>query len=313
MAFLLLVACAVLCGLSAWVLLGNGTIRNPPILAWTQLLSLWLKRFVETLAHTVSVNRLLSYDAFQESARALAHRAQTRRHPPSVNEAAAWLVLIVVTGAVLGGLFSRSIVGAVMVPVGMVVAMKVRVTRQRQVRARQLAMSMPGVLRTMATALESGYTLVQAVEYVGLHERSFAAQSFARASLRLRCGMSVDMALDELSRELPAPGVDLMVTALSISQRTGSPLRDLLQRSARLVEQQGEFERMLSVRTAQVRLSIRIVCCLPPLTVAILALISPDFQQGLCSASGIACLVVAAAMDAIALLIIRRIMEGVLG
>lgn len=313
MAFVLLVACAALCGLSAWVLLGDGTVRNPPVLAWTQLLSLWLRRFVETLAHTAFVNRLLSYDAFHEAARALAHRAQTHRRPLSVNEAAAWLMLIVVTGTVLGGLFSRSLVGAVVVPVGMVVAMRVRLARQRQARARQLAVSMPGVLRTMATALESGYTLVQAIEYVGLHERSFAAQSFARASLRLRCGMSMDKTLDELSRELPAPGVDLMVTALSISQRTGSPLRDLLQRSARLVEQQGEFERMLSVRTAQVRLSIRIVCCLPPLTVAILALISPDFQQGLCSASGIACLVVAAAMDALALLIIRRIMEGVLG
>ena len=47
------------------------------------------------------------------------------------------------------------------------------------------------------------------------------------------------------------------------SHRTGSPLRDLLARSAALVERQGEFERELEVKTAQVRLSARIVCSLP--------------------------------------------------
>lgn len=313
MALALLVACAALSGVSAWMLLGDGAMRTPPVLAWIQLFVFWLRRFVGLLANTHFVNWLLTYDVFQKSARGLARKARALRYPPSVNEVAAWLVLLIALGGVLGGLLLRSLVGAVVAPVGMAIVMKVRLTRHEQARARQIAVSMPGVLRTMATALESGYTLVQAIEYVGLHERSFAAQSFARASLRLRCGMPMDLVLDELSRELPAPGVDLMVTALSISQRTGSPLRDLLQRSARLVEQQGEFERMLAVRTAQVRLSIRIVCCLPPLTVAVLALISPDFQQGLCSASGIACLVVAAAMDGIALLIIRRIMEGVLG
>lgn len=312
MAFVLLVACAVLCGVSAWMLLSNGAMRNPPMLAWGQLLFLWLRRLMDVLANTLFVNWLLTNDVFLKSARGLTRRAQTFNHPPSVNESAAWLVLLIAVSGVLGGLLSHSLVGAVVVPVCMVIGMRIRLASRERARARQIAASMPGVLRTMATALESGYTLVQAIEYVGLHERGFAAQPFARASLRLRCGMSMDVVLDELSRELLAPGVDLMVTALSISQRTGSPLRDLLQRSAQLVEQQGEFERMLAVRTAQVRLSIRIVCCLPPLTVAVLALISPDFQQGLCSASGIACLVVAAAMDVIALLIIRRIMEGVL-
>ena len=82
------------------------------------------------------------------------------------------------------------------------------------------------------------------------------------------------------------PGIGLLVTALVIAQRTGSPLRGLFQSSAQLVERQGEYERMLAVKTAQVRLSVRIVCLLPVLLVCVLSLISPDFQHGLATVPG---------------------------
>ena len=104
----------------------------------------------------------------------------------------------------------------------------------------------------------------------------------------------------------------LLTTALVISHRTGSPLRDLLARSAALVERQGEFERELEVKTAQVRLSARIVCSLPFLMVALLAVISPDFQRGLLSPVGLGSVAVAAALDSFAVLVIRRLMRAVL-
>ena len=116
----------------------------------------------------------------------------------------------------------------------------------------------------------------------------------------------------ELAHELDAPGVGLLTTALTIAQRTGSPLRGLFQNSAQLVERQGEYERMLSVKTAQVRLSVRIVCLLPLMLVCLLSLISVDFQHGLSTPTGMVSLVLATAMDGCALLVIRRLMRGVL-
>lgn len=171
---------------------------------------------------------------------------------------------------------------------------------------------MPGVFRTLAVALASGQTLSQAIEYVGSHGHGPAAEGFARTSLRMRCGTSAEEALALMAGELDAPGVGLLVCALTISQRTGSPLRGLFQRSAQLVERQQEFERTLSVRTAQVRLSVRVVCLLPLLMVGLLSLISVDFQRGLATTAGTLCVVVALGLDAVALLIIRRLMRGVL-
>ena len=183
--------------------------------------------------------------------------------------------------------------------------------RQRRVR-REVIEEMPGVYRTLAVAMGSGQTLAQAVEYVGAHEQGPAAGVFTRMSLRLRCGVSTEEAVAGLADELDVPGARLLAAALVISHRTGSPLRDLLLRSARLAERQGEFERMLVVKTAQVRLSVRIVCLLPVVMVGVLTLISPDFQQGLLTPSGLGCVTVAMLLDAAALLLIRRIMSGVM-
>ena len=89
-------------------------------------------------------------------------------------------------------------------------------------------------------------------------------------------------------------------------------MRDLLMRSARLVERQEEFERLLAVKTAQVRLSVRIVCTLPALMVGLLSAISPDFRAGLLTPVGMGCLVLAVVLDALALAIIRHLVRGVL-
>lgn len=184
--------------------------------------------------------------------------------------------------------------------------------RRKDALRRERAAAMPAVFRTLAVAMSSGMTLVQSAEYAGAHVGGAPGEALARLGLRLRCGMGTEEALAALAEELPAPGVGLLATALVISHRTGSPLKGLFQRSAVLVERQGEFERLLSVKTAQVRLSVRIVCLLPAVMVAILATISPDFQKGLATASGIMCVCAAAVLDGLAVLIIRRLARGVL-
>lgn len=316
MAFLCCVACGAGAWMAAWLLM-KGPEGDLRMLAARRVALLHAcRRGLLALAGTPAIEALLAQRDVRDVADTLERRTSVSATFDAAEltrpELVSALVVLLAAGCVAAGVLARSVLGALASLVVAIAGMHLWASAGRRRRAQELAQEMPGVLRTMATALESGHTLVQAVEYVGLHERGHAAGPFARASLRLRCGMSVDDALEELRRELSAPGVDLMVTALSISQRTGSPLRSLLRRSAVLVEQQGEFERMLAVRTAQVRLSVRIVCCLPPLMVLVLAIISPDFQEGLGTVPGLASLGIAACLDATALLIIRRIMEGVL-
>lgn len=299
--------------LAAFVLTGGSlTLERPRVRALCGRLG---RRFLGTLRAlgSMGVTDLLLGKEYVRALCRLVERHQGHRLGlRSLEEACGLLEALLVLASLSCAMLARSPLGLVAPVLGAACALPIwhssRMRRQQQ----QLAAEMPGVFRTLAMAMGSGETLTQAVEYVGNHERGLAGEAFGRAALRLRCGMSSWDALEALVGELDAPGVGLLATALLISQRTGSPLRGLFQHSARLVEREGEFERMLSVKTAQVRLSVRIVSLLPAVMVVLLSLISPDYQRGLMTAAGFGCVVVATVMDLTALAIIRHLMRGVL-
>ncbi len=226
--------------------------------------------------------------------------------------AATVLVVLFLLAAAVGLVVSSSAVGALAGIVAIVMALMLRSSSRDRAERIALSADMPEVFRSLAVAIGSGKTLSQAIEYVGSHGRGRVGESFSRAALGLRCGMSVDDVMAQLQQNLDAPGVPLLVCALGISQRTGSPLQGLFSRAALLVEGASELERSLSVKTAQVRMSVRVVCLLPAVLVVILSLVSPDFRAGVVTPVGGGCVVLAAVLDGVAVFIIRRLLAGVL-
>lgn len=306
-----LVGCAGLSsGLAAYLLLGGGTRGSLARRAgrWWFAALRWLER----LGRTRPLAALRAREPFGRVARELAARAAAQGVEASAGCCLAALACGTVLLSVLTGILLASPVAAVACASVLVAATVARDAARAQRERRDVIAAMPGIYRTLSVALASGQTLAQAVSYVGAHERGPAARAFARMSLRLRCGSSTEEAVDRLAEELAAPGSELLATALVISHRTGSPLRDLLRRSAALAQRQGEFERMLGVKTAQARLSVRVVCLLPVVMICLLALISPDFQQGLLTPVGMGCVALAVLLDGVALLLIRRLVRGVL-
>jgi tight adherence protein B len=272
----------------------------------------WASRRLESVGRSEAVALLLEGEDWRQASDALAALPHEGRPALRRESACAALLVFGVGIACVGGLLFLSPVSTLaLVALERVALAAWRSSRDRR-RSRKISQEMPGVFRTLSVALGAGQTLAQAIEYVGSHGHGPVSDGFAAASLGLRCGVSTEEALKSLSHNLDAPGMGLLTTALVISHRTGSPLRDLLSRSAALVERQGEFERELEVKTAQVRLSARIVCSLPFFMVVLLAVISPDFQRGLFSPVGLGSVALAAALDALAILVIRRLMRSVL-
>lgn len=311
MAQLHLVVCACCLGVAALVATGGGSSRRAS--GWASRKAVWLARELSVrLGAGPVVSALLGISSWVVASDALSWRLRHRGVIATRQESCAMILVAGLLGCLALGLLSRSPLGVVVGAFGVMVAVPLWESSRRRARERALIDEMPEVFRTLAMALGSGETLTQAIEYVGTHQNGYAGQAFVNTALRLRCGASTEEAMAELGRELEAPGVGLLTTALAIAQRTGSPLRGLFQSSAQLVERQGEYERMLAVKTAQVRLSVRIVCLLPLILVCMLSLISVDFQKGVGTFAGMASLAVAALMDGCALLIIRRMMRGVL-
>lgn len=308
---LLVLGVGALVGLAVAALLGGDVTARPRrvvVRAWARRIARLLRR----VARTSPMARLLSWAPLARLARELSRASGVTALPLGVEEAAAAAVVLALASAAAFGLLMGSALASV-VALAALVALGASRDGARRTRLRRKVISeMPGVYRTLSVSMGAGQTLAQAVDYVGSHERGPAGGVFARMSLRLRCGVGTEEAVRALAEELDAPGAELLATALVVSHRTGSPLRELLLRSARLAERQGEFERLLAVKTAQVRLSVRIVCLLPVVMVGLLALISPDFQRGLLTPSGVGCVLVALLLDGAALALIRRFMRGVL-
>ena len=310
---LLLVAAAGSAAAAAGTISWLGEAPAP--LAAERLARNALRRALELLRRlgaSRAAGALLGMPGWQELADEAASRAERAGARLEPGDAAAAAVFTAVcAGAMASVLFDTWL----MLPLALValfVGVPALSARHAELRRREANAAMPAVFRTLSVAMGAGMTLVQAAEYAGARAGGAVGEAFVRLALRLRCGVATEAALGELSGELRAPGAGLLSTALAISHRTGSPLQGLFQRSAALVERQGEFERLLAVKTAQVRLSVRVVCLLPAVMVALLAAISPDFQKGLSTPAGAGSVALAALLDVAAVAIIRRLVGKVL-
>lgn len=305
------VGCGMLAALAAWLLCGAwGVARRPGgedgyvrAVVASALGSLGATRPV-TLLSRIESWRIAADELVLDDALAGIVRGR--------EAGLALLVCIVASSALAGLVCARSAVGLV-VGLGCALAGVPAWARSRTgLRERELARQVPETFRSLAGAMAAGRTLSQAIAYVGSRGDGPLYREFSRASLAVSCGVGATEAVEEIARRTQAPGVSLMVCALVVSSRTGAPLQGLFARSARLVEERFELERELVAKTAQVRLSARVVSALPACMVGALALISPDFRLGLATPVGGGCVCAAVLLDAVALLVIRRLMRSVM-
>lgn len=274
----------------------------------------WPERIVRLGARVGSAplfSALLGWESWRICVAALRERAALSERYLGEREASGLLIGVLALAScalawLLGVLWAAPLLfcaGFLLAPVG--------AQNLERHRKEAIARAMPDLLRSLSSSLGAGQTLTQAIGYVGYHTKGEAGRAFVRASLEVQCGMSVAQALQDLEASLDAPGVSLLACALVVSQRTGAPLDGLLRRSAELVEEQATLKAELATKTAQVRLSARLVMVMPILLVGFLAALTPDYRAGLATPLGAGCLVVAAVLDVVALLSMRKIMAGV--
>lgn len=211
-------------------------------------------------------------------------------------------------GALLG-LFSWSLPGFLLGCVALPVLLWVRATRRKRAEEAAIAQAMPEAFGALAISLESGLSLAQAMRYVGSHSEEPVRGQFMQASFAMSCGVSAAEALDAMVGSLSAPGLELVSLALKISQRTGAPLKDLLAEASQLAGDRIELARHLDVKTAQARMSAQLVGAMPVAMAGVLALLSSDFRSGLATGAGAAALGIALGLNALAWVIIQKIMR----
>lgn len=182
--------------------------------------------------------------------------------------------------------------------------------RIQEQRRKQIEKSLPDAYRSLASALGSGKSLPQAMQYVGTHIQGPLGAGFLAASAQFFCGSTLLQGLEQVKRHINSEQSALLISALVVSQQTGAPLATLLEEAAHLLEERMSLRQELQTKTASARLSARVVMLLPVALVLLLALISPDFQKGLTTPIGMLSLFFAACLDGLALILMRSILKG---
>ena len=296
-----LTACAALFAADAWVLLrpfAEAVPRDPRAVA---------EALVAALSRTELAVRAAASPAGERAVGAVALAL-----PESMREgerALAATVMLVAAGAAAGVVLAASWYGALIGCATTIVLLAGRAHAGARAERARLETAATEAFQALAVTLGSGRSLAQALRYVGERCEDPVAQEFTSAAFALEYGEALGEVLDRLERSLSVPGVDLVATALGVSQRTGAPLQWLLEEASNMVADRVALERKLDVRTAQARMSARVVAAMPLVMVAFLGCFSPDFRSGLATATGAGSVLAAAALDLCAWLIIRKIME----
>jgi len=172
--------------------------------------------------------------------------------------------------------------------------------------------ALPASFEQLATLLESGLSLHQAILFMSDESQTPASELFRVIQGAVSVGNSMEEASRLAEERLGSLDISLFCAALAINSRAGGSLAPLVERVAAALRERHKLAVELRTETIQVRMSARIVGLLPPAVLIILWLVSPRFVAPLFSTpAGNVALFMSAAANLSGLLIIRYIMRGV--
>jgi tight adherence protein B len=179
-------------------------------------------------------------------------------------------------GLVVGSIAFSVVVGVVLAIVGLVTPLALA---HRSVSRRMVAFDaqLPEILDLVASSLESGQSVAQAVELVVAEVDEPAASEFAKVLTASRLGVPFVDALQEMADRIGSRDLDWCVQAIVVQQRTGGRLADVLRIVAEVMRSREELRRELRALTAEGRISAYVLTALPVLFALFLAFVRPSY------------------------------------
>lgn len=171
----------------------------------------------------------------------------------------------------------------------------------------ELQRGMPELLRLLCIALDSGSSLVMALRYAADNCDEPLAGELKRTVWDLESGQGFDEALEKLRTRTGGSEFAYLAVAMEIQHQSGGSLTTILQNVSALLQQTAELKEDLRTKTAQGRLSSRIVALMPFALLGILSVFSPGYLTGfLASPLGVCLFGLAMLLEAAGIFLVRR-------
>ena len=211
-------------------------------------------------------------------------------------------------GALTAWLLSGSLMIALMATIVLALTPRGVLRWLRTRRIERIEQQLPDALQMLAGTARAGLSLPAAMRQVSAELTPPLQQELLLVQHEQRLGVSLDDALENLARRVPAQPVKLMVSAMRIANETGGGLAETLERTASTLRSQQAMELKILALTAQGKLQAWVVGLLPVFLLWVLNRMEPAAMSQLWTTQlGWGVLAAVLVMEFIGVLLIRRI------
>jgi tight adherence protein B len=221
----------------------NRALLNVPVAAR-------LKQMLDQADLQITVTRLLMFSAMAGLLAAMAASALT-------------ISLVVVCAAAAG---------AAAIPF-------VHVWWARRKRLGKFLEHLPDTLELMSRALQAGHAFPEALHMVSGEMPEPISTEFRKTYEEQNLGLSLKLALENLSQRIPLLDLRLCVTAILIQRETGGNLAEILEKVAHTIRDRFRIMEDLKTLTTSSRMSAWILCGLPIFVALTVTAMNPEYMS----------------------------------
>ena len=163
-------------------------------------------------------------------------------------------------------------------------------------------------LMVLSNALRSGMNLMQAIEVLEQEMEPPISQEFGLVTRECMLGVSIEDAMENLSKRVPNDDLKLMVTSINIVAEMGGNLTEIFDSMADMIRERSKLEGKTKALTAQGKLQGVIVGLLPTALGVMMYVMDPQSMERMFNTNmGNVAIGIMVVMQIIGYLMIRKI------
>ena len=155
----------------------------------------------------------------------------------------------------------------------------VHVWWKRKKRFDSFLEQLPDALDLISRALSAGHGFSESLHMVSMEMPEPIATEFRKTYEEQNLGLSVKLALEDLTQRIPLLDLKLCVTAVLIQRETGGNLSEILEKVAYTIRERLRIMGDLKTLTTSSRLSAWLLCALPIFVALAVTVMNPDYMS----------------------------------
>jgi tight adherence protein B len=181
---------------------------------------------------------------------------------------------------------------------------------KRSKRLHQFLSLLPDALDLMSRALQAGHAFAESLHMIATEMPEPIATEFRKTYEEQNLGLSLKLALENMSERIPLLDLRICITAILIQRETGGNLAEVLEKVAHTIRERFRILEDLKTLTTSSRMSAWILCGLPIFIAVAVTIMNPEYMSVLWNdPRGHRLLFVAVVLQITGMLVIRKILR----